>query len=493
MERKWRGKQTHHKRNIIVRYLQILSDPCIRGHRSSKCDHAKERMLMEVRKPGRPLSQCPHTTHLCDCPRSVTGQSRVQVALNRKSAKKCPCGSDTPHPSSVPTPPSPTKHTFKVDKTITSSRQPTRKQPDLESYVDRIDQSHINVIMPHQCRPIQPNVPLMVNGGQVLMAGPLYNGFAQSEFQLQESRVETWQNGNGFSNSNGNGMHKPPTHVKMDSGVGGFTMPMELPSKSTHSSVGSCCGSPSTPISNDLNAVTYFQTPYHQIQPVQPLIAPYGYPSPFSTQGHATPDPQWQQPSVFTQTSAPFSASIPAPFQTLPKAENGHVAADDDTHNCSCGDGCNCLACIVHPHNSRTTALVQSAMMKYWGEGIPMSTGYDPTMTSVSSPENGEDMILNASDYQFEEYLFPCDGDKSSCRCPDGCQCSGCQLHEQGFCWGDSGECPCGPECECIGCTVHGNSKVGVNLEKELKEAVRSCCAPVPEPEEVVPKKSCCS
>ncbi|KAF8457404.1 hypothetical protein BGX38DRAFT_784935 [Terfezia claveryi] len=36
-----------------------ISEPCMRGHRSSKCTH-EDRLLVQVRKPGRPLSSCPH-------------------------------------------------------------------------------------------------------------------------------------------------------------------------------------------------------------------------------------------------------------------------------------------------------------------------------------------------------------------------------------------------------------------------------------------------
>lgn len=43
------------------------SGPCIRGHRSSKCKH-EDRVLIEVRKPGRPLTTCPHPAgSTCNC------------------------------------------------------------------------------------------------------------------------------------------------------------------------------------------------------------------------------------------------------------------------------------------------------------------------------------------------------------------------------------------------------------------------------------------
>src|SRR5437868_12026147 len=35
-----------------------ISEPCMRGHRSSKCTH-EDRLLVQVRKPGRPLSKYP--------------------------------------------------------------------------------------------------------------------------------------------------------------------------------------------------------------------------------------------------------------------------------------------------------------------------------------------------------------------------------------------------------------------------------------------------
>ncbi|KAF1815024.1 hypothetical protein P152DRAFT_456068 [Eremomyces bilateralis CBS 781.70] len=46
---------------------KVACGPCIRGHRSSKCNH-RDRLMVEVRKPGRPLtSSCPHTEPGCDC------------------------------------------------------------------------------------------------------------------------------------------------------------------------------------------------------------------------------------------------------------------------------------------------------------------------------------------------------------------------------------------------------------------------------------------
>ena len=49
------------------------SEPCIRGHRSTKCEHF-DRFMLRVKKPGRPLSTCPHPKNSCSC-----GQERIMM------------------------------------------------------------------------------------------------------------------------------------------------------------------------------------------------------------------------------------------------------------------------------------------------------------------------------------------------------------------------------------------------------------------------------
>lgn len=44
----------------------LFSEPCIRGHRSSKCAHY-DRLMVSVGKAGRPLSKCPHVEGSCNC------------------------------------------------------------------------------------------------------------------------------------------------------------------------------------------------------------------------------------------------------------------------------------------------------------------------------------------------------------------------------------------------------------------------------------------
>ncbi|KAF7911925.1 hypothetical protein EAE99_010933 [Botrytis elliptica] len=47
---------------------RINSEPCIRGHRATKCTHTN-RLLVLVRKPGRPMQSCAHELEGCVCGR----------------------------------------------------------------------------------------------------------------------------------------------------------------------------------------------------------------------------------------------------------------------------------------------------------------------------------------------------------------------------------------------------------------------------------------
>ncbi|KAL1798289.1 hypothetical protein ACET3X_002326 [Alternaria dauci] len=72
---------------------KVACGPCIRGHRSSKCDH-RDRVLVEVRKPGRPLSSCPHPTGSCSC-------ERVVINYTIPKTSECACPSERAPPTAT--------------------------------------------------------------------------------------------------------------------------------------------------------------------------------------------------------------------------------------------------------------------------------------------------------------------------------------------------------------------------------------------------------
>ncbi|CAG9943757.1 unnamed protein product [Clonostachys rosea f. rosea IK726] len=137
----------------LINGQKMACEPCIRGHRSTKCTHANERLMVPVRKPGRPLSSCPHPpSKPCSC-------GQVTAAIPRK--QKCNCGPSTPATQiagatngdsttedSDTKSPSPTgskapSTSFRVQKTRRGS---TRKQSIDPTSVERTDQSQLNII-----------------------------------------------------------------------------------------------------------------------------------------------------------------------------------------------------------------------------------------------------------------------------------------------------------------------------------------------------------
>jgi len=54
----------------------FCSEPCIRGHRSSKCQHF-DRLMIKVPKAGRPLAKCPHPKGSCSCQKLYAFMVRI--------------------------------------------------------------------------------------------------------------------------------------------------------------------------------------------------------------------------------------------------------------------------------------------------------------------------------------------------------------------------------------------------------------------------------
>lgn len=61
------------------------SEPCIRGHRSSKCQHF-DRLMMKVPKAGRPLAKCPHPKGTCSCQKLYAFMIRIPKGQSWSSA-----------------------------------------------------------------------------------------------------------------------------------------------------------------------------------------------------------------------------------------------------------------------------------------------------------------------------------------------------------------------------------------------------------------------
>ncbi|GAB1315936.1 hypothetical protein MFIFM68171_06146 [Madurella fahalii] len=128
----------------IINGQKMACAPCIRGHRSTKCNHFNERVMVPVRKPGRPLSTCPcPPARPCAC-------GSVRVAIPKKQKCACPseatteaCSTEEHSPAETS---SPSRPSFRVAKSGSASKTRTRKQSFDATNLERMDPGSLNWI-----------------------------------------------------------------------------------------------------------------------------------------------------------------------------------------------------------------------------------------------------------------------------------------------------------------------------------------------------------
>ncbi|PBP24993.1 copper fist DNA binding domain-containing protein [Diplocarpon rosae] len=399
----------------LINGMKMSCEPCIRGHRSTKCTHANERLMVPVRKPGRPLSACPHPRDQeCGC-------GSVTAAIPRN--QKCHCGGEAPSQTigqrmvSQPTDavtdlPSPTKVTFKVQKTRpVNGRKPSFDPANLE----RIDMNQVNVqpyerpqsLPPHfhngyamaghpQMYAYAPSYALMQPQCMVPIQPPSYslphngsNGYSNGRpqhaalDQVMESSTgtlassESRDSGTSISGS----LHEAESRVKKSSQVkapGSCCTPKQNGHSHTSSSssipevpepkVSSCCASKTAktePLSSaqstpqvvhqtmPQNGMHFNPVIYQQFAP-QPTV--FTYPATYGSFQNPLQPSAWRQ-SIRTNnfSQSPFPPGQ-IPFNT-PIAP-GNL---ETIHTCGCGDTCQCVGCAAHPYNDATQDYVRSA------------------------------------------------------------------------------------------------------------------------------------
>ncbi|PHH62518.1 hypothetical protein CDD81_7091 [Ophiocordyceps australis] len=510
----------------LINGQKMACEPCIRGHRSTKCTHANERLMVPVRKPGRPLSSCPHpSSRACSC-------AAVTAAIPRK--QKCRCGTaqtavaDNGTHDKEPdmTPSSPSKAAaasgFRVQKAASKSA-PSRKQSVDPNGLERMNSNQLNIFTQYNGAPRAPSFSdghsssvsdLSIYGAMQLTPAECSFGSDSTlfspvfHFPLQSSSV-------------GVGPAKSETNDGFSRGaVGSIT-------SSTTPAVGSCCGGstgrvqaqtsaqlvqPPSPADNgsradkakgccsttddakgaksqtgslptpdvgqqaSSGAILSYQAsmtvpnavyPYYS----QPTI--YNYPPQFGSFLQPLQPEQWRQ----FMATINYGQSV-APSYGSPSAHSSaaHSASGISwtSHQCSCGDSCQCVGCAAHPYNDATQDYVRSAWNTMMQDGQKLSNGThttdhlnghgnvadgsakdgngrttsrtahdgithaDGTVSppAPQTPSDGtsainEEQTLSANDFFFVSYPFgeTCAGETASCPCGDDCQCIGCVIH----------------------------------------------------------------
>ena len=381
--------------------------------------------MVPVRRPGRPLSACPHPRdQQCGC-------GGVTAAIPRR--QNCGCGTSTPPTSGLATPQhshgdsieasSPTKPTYKVQKRPSSSR----KQSYDPANFGRVDMNSVNIVPFEQAL---DGISLPLTNQYVLSGAPrVYDymaHYANIQPQLGHVAIQTPRDmypditdgTNGVSKAKGDGLEDDvesppatPTDLKsnglngaevggsccrpnvLTSGANGTAnsgsccapkQPSHSHASSTSSlktretTQGSCCSSKPAPQMIKQESMsshgTLNMSPQilHQILPPNRLpFNPALYPQYLPQTTVFTYPPTYGsfqnplQPSAWRQSVRANSYGQPQ-MEPPPQPSSlpfGTSVVDDlnTVHTCSCGDRCQCIGCAAHPYNDATQDYVRSA------------------------------------------------------------------------------------------------------------------------------------
>lgn len=160
-----------------------------------------------------------------------------------------------------------------------------------------------------------------------------------------------------------------------------------------------------------------------------------------------------------------FGQGTVPPFYNMPgtvpyNPPNTPQPSAGTSHQCSCGDGCQCVGCAAHPYNDATKSYVRSAWESMLDESqnaahtngthTPVTNGLSngntpavsypleskaspnpPQTPSEAASGMSEEQTLSANDFFFVSYPFDdaCGGEMANCPCGDDCQCLGCVIH----------------------------------------------------------------
>ncbi|KAB8289508.1 hypothetical protein EYC80_010668 [Monilinia laxa] len=391
----------------------MACEPCIRGHRSTKCTHANERLMVPVRKPGRPLSACPHPRDQpCNC-------GSVTAAIPRKQA--CHCGPDTPvsapsasvqRANSMSDSTSPTQLTFKVQK-IASKPLPGRRPSLGPVNLDRIDPNQVNIIPQHPHRmQIIPQNAYHIPTSQPFGFGPPHYPLMQPQYgnipmqppppmhslggSISDTRINGYAHGHSSLNQVLERPLETPTEVKNgqdDPSINGSSCALSAPESSAPVDDAVTNGGPSGTAQQNTHGHTSSITSTVS-EPLQP-----------------TPQPK----SCCSSNNEP--ARIQNSQMNTPSI-NPHVAQDGfPMNNAMYSQYLPTVFTYPPTYGSYQNPLQPSA----WRQGVrDMSYGHvqgQPPISPAPLPFGSNPQLAQNLDTVH------------TCGCGDGCQCVGCAAH----------------------------------------------------------------
>ncbi|KAL4895889.1 hypothetical protein BDV59DRAFT_145681 [Aspergillus ambiguus] len=477
-------------------------EPCIRGHRSSKCQHF-DRMMMKVPKAGRPLAKCPHPKGSCSCQKLYAFMIRIP------KGSTCLCrpvyqvpveaGESAPSTSTTPVAPSPSPASGKIQK---SSKKQIKLAPEnLAKALDSIPEFGKHEV---------DNVP----------------SFQPAPFPFQNISPEKPNDGLGSSQNIqmprapvAQTVHHDDT-VKLEGGsCCSHKSQAPAPTPAPAPSQSACCKKPEIASSNGHmeQLGNAFQDSSYATNLGTSSYVPIS--TPHWPQFQPAAQSQFMQPALASQTLNGFSNYMPN-YMTQPAPETsnnlsphavsgsmGYPTAmpqsfpnfiypspgeGDPSHDCHCGDNCQCLGCASHPFNNTTRQHVQEMGLLVALDGddqnLKTFTGYQngsagsqPNTTSLEYPFANYDPSISqepqSMPMRYAEHAASPTNVHNGYSSPPSEYTVPKQMMEPSQyytleypvglpagCSDVTGSCQCGNDCTCIGCLTHSGHN-GVALE----------------------------
>lgn len=381
---------------------KVACGPCIRGHRSSKCDH-RDRVLIDVRKPGRPLSSCPHPGGSCSCERVV-----INYTVPKTSESACPPDRATPAASrnsnhvqkSLQKKFTTTLTASALEKAIKASHlhnadndassELTRTSTD--PFLAASERSTSSGAPPpsstsstprlHPTSPQEQARDVDARPSEMILAGTTADGQANGEFALStDSPIPmNAQSSQGLSNCckpKHTRRQSAPIQQQQAGGCCGGRLeepPKQVPAKK------SCCAGPSQAAQPDFISQMNGQQDMFQTFANFPQLLQH---NPFQTSPHGAANGSnpsisatsnyMSNPSnnipllypfnhpIYNQLRSSYQQPSPTAMPPLHNATNrssGHAV----DHNCCYGDFCSCFGCAAYPDNA---AMIEYAQLMY--------------------------------------------------------------------------------------------------------------------------------
>ncbi|PGH13908.1 hypothetical protein AJ79_03323 [Helicocarpus griseus UAMH5409] len=419
-------------------------EPCVRGHRSSKCQHF-DRLMMKVPKAGRPLAKCPHPKGTCSCqklyafmvriPKGSTCLCRPLYQVPMVVTEAGPAAGPATQPASgLPAPP-----VSSVSSNPNRIQKRSRRQNSLQAAPELVAKG-LDLAA-------APSNDFKVTGNNAPGHTPhIGHSYSRQYYPISPSTAyPRTQQPNAGSNSKELYPSQPQTgNVDSEQPAGGGCCSSKPPPKPVTQQARSCCSSkppkstecndsaghlkqeegaashPSMPEIAPNPVPSYRQTWEHRSYSTPELAKqPHDHHNPLSRLQNGNPISNFQVQETSSAPVTGYSSPIIMPGYTSMNQTLSHfpssaipdygfqTSTDCQPHNCDCGDGCQCLGCASHPFNDTTRQHIQQ--MGYLitsrddDQGSePNGNGHNPSFSGQPIPAGFDYHNLPQNPFQFQ-------------------------------------------------------------------------------------------